>query len=98
MWGSNGEFMMRKRAVDYYGSDFMNKLNQMRLPRFAGGGDIGVAPRPLPLIPSMPTAPRVPSMGTLNLMVAGERYELQGDNGTIEALLKAGKRYGLKKG
>tara|TARA_Y100000748_G_scaffold185812_1_gene155579 strand:- start:20 stop:3115 length:3096 start_codon:yes stop_codon:yes gene_type:complete len=29
MWGSNGEFMMRKRAVDYYGSDFMNKLNQM---------------------------------------------------------------------
>tara|TARA_Y100000758_G_scaffold8058_1_gene6353 strand:+ start:285 stop:398 length:114 start_codon:yes stop_codon:yes gene_type:complete len=37
-------------------------------------------------------------MGTLNLMVAGERYELQGDNGTIEALLKAGKRYGLKKG
>ncbi len=70
----------------------------MRLPRFAGGGDIGVAPRPLPLIPSMPAAPRVPSMGTLNLMVAGERYELQGDNGTIEALLKAGKRYGLKKG
>ena len=98
MWGSNGEFMMRKRAVDYYGSDFMNRLNQMRLPRFAGGGDIGVAPRPLPLIPSMPAAPRVPSMGTLNLMVAGERYELQGDNGTIEALLKAGKRYGLKKG
>jgi hypothetical protein len=38
---SNGEFMQRKAAVDYYGADFMNALNNLRIPRFASGGQIG---------------------------------------------------------
>lgn len=40
-WGSNGEFMQRKRAVDYYGVDFMRRLNNLQVPRFAGGGPVG---------------------------------------------------------
>lgn len=43
MWGSNGEFMQRKAAVDYYGVDFMRRLNAMQVPRFAGGGLVGGA-------------------------------------------------------
>lgn len=41
MYGSNGEFMQRKAAVDYYGVDFMRRLNSLQIPRFAGGGQVG---------------------------------------------------------
>ncbi|MCC4261088.1 phage tail tape measure protein [Pseudomonas aestusnigri] len=99
MWGSDGEFMMRKRAVDYYGTDFMHRLNQMRLPRYAIGGEVAYTPSALPAIPELKPAVSAPGpFGTLNLMLADQQYTLQGDSGTIEALLKAGKRYGLKKG
>lgn len=44
-WLSNGEYVQRAAAVDYYGVDFMSKLNAMRiprdgLPRFADGGPV----------------------------------------------------------
>jgi hypothetical protein len=41
MWGSNGEFMQRKAAVDYYGLDYMRRLNNLQVPKFAGGGPVG---------------------------------------------------------
>lgn len=41
IWASRGEFMQRKAAVDYYGTDFMRKINNLQLPRFAGGGQVG---------------------------------------------------------
>ena len=44
MRGSNGEFMQRKAAVDYYGVDFMRRLNALQVPRYATGGPIGPAP------------------------------------------------------
>jgi hypothetical protein len=46
MWGSNGEYMQRKAAVDYYGVDFMNALNSLRVPKYATGGPVGAAPAP----------------------------------------------------
>jgi hypothetical protein len=41
LWGSNGEFMQRAAAVSFYGLDFMQAINSMRLPKFATGGAIG---------------------------------------------------------
>jgi len=41
IWASRGEFMQRKAAVDYYGEDFMRRLNNLQIPKFAGGGPIG---------------------------------------------------------
>lgn len=41
MWGSRGEYMQPKDAVDYYGSDFMDAVRSKRLPRHATGGMIG---------------------------------------------------------
>lgn len=66
---------------------------------YAEGGLVSM-PRTVPYIPPMPDSAGAGSLGTatLNLMLAGQQYALHGDNGTIEALLKAGKRYGLKKG
>jgi len=46
VWGSNGEFMQRAAAVDYYGTGFMEAINAKRIPKewlpgFATGGLIG---------------------------------------------------------
>lgn len=41
IWASNGEFMMRERAVSHYGLAFMDAINRMQVPRFNAGGLIG---------------------------------------------------------
>lgn len=41
MWGTAGEFMQPVRAVKYYGTDFMESIRRMELPRFAAGGLVG---------------------------------------------------------
>lgn len=38
LWGTAGEFMHQVRAVQFYGLDFMRKINAMQLPRFEMGG------------------------------------------------------------
>jgi hypothetical protein len=47
-WLSNGEFVMRARAVAQYGSAFMHAINNgsLRLPQFALGGMPMIAPAP----------------------------------------------------
>lgn len=35
---SNGEYMQREAAVRYYGVDFMDRVNNLELPRYATGG------------------------------------------------------------
>ena len=45
IWASRGEFMQRKAAVDYYGVEFMRKLNALQIPRFAQGGLVAAQPR-----------------------------------------------------
>jgi hypothetical protein len=37
----DGEYVMRKSAVNLYGKDFFNKLNNGRIKKFAEGGEIG---------------------------------------------------------
>lgn len=53
LWGSDGEFMHRAKAVDYYGESFMHALNGLEIPKdmlpgFAGGGLIGAQPTAKP--------------------------------------------------
>lgn len=37
----SGEYIHRQPAVDYYGTDIMDKLNRMEIPRYALGGAVG---------------------------------------------------------
>jgi TP901 family phage tail tape measure protein len=37
----SGEFIQNQKAVQYYGLDFMNAINNMQIPRYASGGMIG---------------------------------------------------------
>jgi hypothetical protein len=39
---SDGEFINRARAVQYYGVRFFERLNNLQLPRFAEGGSVGI--------------------------------------------------------
>lgn len=41
MRASHGEYVQRAAAVDYYGVAFMDRLNRLQLPRYAGGGLVG---------------------------------------------------------
>lgn len=43
---SNGEFIVRAAAVNYYGTPHLSALNKMRMPRYADGGLVGQA-RPI---------------------------------------------------
>ena len=42
-WLSNGEFVIKAKAVAHYGPQLLHALNNMRLPRFAGGGSVSGA-------------------------------------------------------
>lgn len=46
MWGSDGEFMQRKAAVDYYGVDFMRRLNALQVPKLPGYAQGGAIQAP----------------------------------------------------
>ena len=35
------EFIMKKRAVDFWGTDVMNAMNNMQMPHFSSGGKVG---------------------------------------------------------
>lgn len=37
----SGEFVQREQAVNYYGTDFMDAVNRMQLPRYNMGGPVG---------------------------------------------------------
>lgn len=41
---SNGEYVIRASAVQKYGVDFFNNLNQMRTPQYYSGGSVGGTP------------------------------------------------------
>lgn len=46
---SNGEYLLKSAAVRHYGLAFLNRLNAMRVPRFASGGLVAAS---LPVSPA----------------------------------------------
>jgi hypothetical protein len=38
---SNGEYVVKAAAVNYYGPELMSAINNMRVPKFASGGQVG---------------------------------------------------------
>ena len=43
--GTPGEWVIQRPAVRYWGSSFMRAINEMRMPRFAYGGELGADQR-----------------------------------------------------
>ncbi len=78
LWGSRDEFMMKAQAVDYYGLDFMDKLNSLSIPKRAEGGGFTSVPASSPA-PSSGSAPFIGEMH-LHATVAGDKEpEEQGE-------------------
>jgi hypothetical protein len=90
MWGAPGEFVQRTAAVDYYGIDFMRRLNAMQIPRYAAGG----------LIERMRV--REPASGSatvINLTLPGVgTYPVSADSGVAGDLVRGLQRAALQRG
>ncbi len=50
---SSGEYVVRAAAVRQYGTDFLNRINSLRLPGFAAGGFVGAMAMPRMSVPSL---------------------------------------------
>lgn len=81
---SHGEFVVRAAAVRRYGADFLDRINNLRLPGFATGGLVSPAAVPSPVILSQ-------SAGTpVNLTLPGiGEFAMRTDAGTADELLRA---------
>ncbi|MBP8788783.1 MAG: tape measure protein [Azonexus sp.] len=92
--GTPGEWVMQRRAVRYYGPDFMAALNAMRLPKYANGGLLGNL-----LMPSISSAaPSAPASSvTLNFPGMG-KFPASMAPDVLGELQSAFSREALKKG
>lgn len=93
---SNREFIMKRKATDYYGPGFMNALNNLKIPLkairgFAAGGMVGDMSQALRRgIPAFAEGGMVHAGGggrPVNLNIGGERFELMApDDNTADRL------------
>jgi hypothetical protein len=76
---SAGEYVVRAAAVRQYGTNLLDRLNGLHLPRFADGG----------LVSGIEPAGGARSLGTVNLTLpGGERYSLLADQQSFAELTK----------
>lgn len=74
--GSRDEFMMRARAVDHYGVDFMDQVNSLKFPRFATGGALARSSSAISLSSSPANAPVI---GSINATFEAPSSGIEGD-------------------
>lgn len=78
---SNGEFVMRAAAVRAYGPALLEKMNGLRLPKFADGGLIGAAM-------SAPVGQAGRDLGRVSLNIGGETHSLLADADSFSRILQ----------
>ena len=79
---SNGEFVMRAAAVRAYGPALLEKMNGLRIPKFADGGLVGAAM-------SAPVGQSGRDLGRVDLnLPGGETISLLADQQSFTELLK----------
>lgn len=90
---SNGEFVQRAAAVDYYGVAFMERLNRLQLPRFAAGGIVDRVRVHEPANSGGGSATTI----NLNLGAIGS-FAVQAESAVADELARAVRRETLKRG
>lgn len=76
---SNGEYVLRAAAVRQYGTNLLDKMNGLRLPKFADGGLVSAA---------MSAPAGGSSFGTVNLNLDGHSYQMQANEQNFAELVK----------
>jgi|GEM_PF-6669964 len=94
-WLSNGEYVIRAAAVRRYGLGVLNRMNQMALPKMAGGGLVMPA---LPNLSLPQPAGAVASGAPVYLSLGGRDYALEGAVGEVNALRREIEMSALKRG
>src|SRR4029077_11627735 len=91
---SNGEFIMRARAVDHWGPRFLHALNNLQNPfgNYATGGLVRTTPRFAS--GGMVTASTGDGM-TVNLHFPGGQFQLHGDKAIVAGLTREARRAGM---
>ena len=79
---SNGEYIVKAAAVSHYGAGLLSRINNMQIPRFASGGQVGGSR----------------STSTVNLSLNGSSYQMQASQDVAALLTDAVRREALKKG
>jgi len=90
---SNGEFVMRRAAVDRWGPRFMEQLNALSNPfGYAAGGPV----RPLgPLAIAGKTAAGADGAPVHLHFPSGSQVQLHGDKAIVRSLLREARRAGM---
>lgn len=78
---SNGEFVMRAAAVRAYGPALLEKMNGLRIPKFAAGGLVGAAM-------SAPVGQSGRDLGRVDLNIGGETISLLADQQNFADLVQ----------
>ncbi|HID9485952.1 TPA: tape measure protein [Pseudomonas aeruginosa] len=99
---SRGEFVVRASAVRHYGPEVLERLNSLRIPKFADGGRVNI-PRLLPSIPEVSPAllqqaspGPMENMGSLTLNLGGDDagFTVFGTHDTLRDIRKAASKFG----
>ncbi len=95
---SDGEYVMRARAVQHWGPQFMAALNAMRNPfGYAGGGM--VSGRRVPRFAEGGVVTAHAADGTaVHLHIGGGSFALRGDRAIVESLTREARRAGMLSG
>lgn len=77
LWGSNGEFMVKARSVAKYGLGMLNAINSgnFKIPGFASGGLVSIAPSPVPSFAGSGGEAGSVTLQPLNLSLFGEEFK-----------------------
>lgn len=70
---TGGEFVVKRSAVDAYGTSLLHSINNMSLPKFATGGQVGGAATQTELQP-------------INLNIGGQSFKMMTDRDIAESL------------
>ena len=88
-WLSNGEYVLRQRAVQFYGADFIQALNQLKLPKdfFRGFSVGGLVAMPQMPIPRFAEGGHVTSSKTpITLVLGGSKFNMTASDDTVKQL------------
>ena len=90
IWASDGEFMHSARAVSYWGTAFMNDINNMRMPRFSAGGMIGLFSPAMPRYadggPISASGVTMAHLGTVDLRTDHGSVTVMASNSAVDQL------------
>lgn len=92
--GTPGEWVIQRPAVRYWGASFLRAINEMRMPRFAYGGEIGAEQR-APLAAAGSSEGRTP---VVLQWPDGSRSPLSASDQVAEEIVRVFQRAALQRG